>query len=235
MEPAKILVVDDDADIREIISIYLRNAGYEPVEAEDGAEALAIVEAVPDIALVILDLMMPRMDGSRFCIELRKKSVIPVIMLSARAEDMDKVNGLSLGADDYLTKPFNPIELVARVKSQLRRYLQYQPAAESAQAGSSQHLELRDLVLDLATHTVTVRGKEVHLTPKEFSILELLLAHPGQVFRPESIYEAVWDEPFMESDATVMVHIRNIREKIERQPRKPEYLRNVWGVGYKIE
>lgn len=177
--------------------------------------------------------MMPHMDGNRFCIELRKQSVIPVIMLSARAEDIDKINGLSIGADDYLTKPFNPIELVARVKSQLRRYLQFSSNGEEEKERTC--VELRDLALDLATHRVTVRGKDVHLTPKEFAILQLLLEHPGKVFSPENIYLSVWGEAYMESEATVMVHIRNVREKIEKDPRKPEYLKNVWGVGYKIE
>lgn len=232
MKRSKIMIVDDDADIREIIQIYLRNAGYETIEAEDGQQALDLL-AEEDVLLVILDLMMPHMDGNRFCIELRKQSVIPVIMLSARAEDIDKINGLSIGADDYLTKPFNPIELVARVKSQLRRYLQFSSNGEEEKERTC--VELRDLALDLATHRVTVRGKDVHLTPKEFAILQLLLEHPGKVFSPENIYLSVWGEAYMESEATVMVHIRNVREKIEKDPRKPEYLKNVWGVGYKIE
>ena len=231
MEKIRILVVDDDDDaIRDVIQIYLRNAGYEVLQAEDGQEALALLTQTP-VQLIILDLMMPHMDGISFCLKLREISHTPIIMLSAKTEDMDKIHGLSIGADDYMTKPFNPLELVARVKSQLRRYLDFQQPSGKAQ----DILELRSLTLNRTTHQVLLQGQEVRLTPKEFAILELLLEHQGMVFSAERIYTAVWQEPFMESESTVMVHIRNIREKIEKSPRHPEYLKNVWGVGYKID
>lgn len=230
MEKIRILVVDDDDAIRDVIQIYLRNAGYEVLQAEDGQEALALLTQTP-VQLIILDLMIPHMDGISFCLKLREMSHTPIIMLSAKTEDMDKIHGLSIGADDYMTKPFNPLELVARVKSQLRRYLDFQQPSGKAQ----DILELRSLTLNRTTHQVLLQGQEVRLTPKEFAILELLLEHQGMVFSAERIYTAVWQEPFMESESTVMVHIRNIREKIEKSPRHPEYLKNVWGVGYKID
>ena len=230
MEPVRILVVDDDDAIRDVIRIYMRNAGYEVIQAEDGQEALALLAKV-SVQLIILDLMMPRMDGIIFCMKLRERSQTPIIMLSAKTEDMDKIHGLSIGADDYMTKPFNPMELVARVNSQLRRYLNFQ--TQSAEAHDV--LKIRGLKLNRTTHQVLLQEQEVRLTPKEFSILELLMEHVGMVFSIEQIYMSVWQEAFMESENTVMVHIRNIREKIELNPRKPEYLKNVWGVGYKID
>lgn len=230
MEKFRILVVDEDDAIRDVIQIYLRNAGYEVLQAEDGQEALALL-ARTKVQLIILDLMMPHMDGISFCLKLRVTNQTPIIMLSAKTEDMDKIHGLSIGADDYMTKPFNPLELVARVKAQLRRNLEFHHSPEKSQ----DILELRDLTLNRTTHQVFLQGQEVRLTPKEFSILELLLANQGRVFSAEHIYTAVWQEPFMESESTIMVHISNIREKIEKSPRKPEYLKNVWGVGYKID
>ena len=224
------MVVDDDDAIRDVIRIYLRNAGYEVVQAENGQEALELISQM-SVQLVILDLMMPHMDGLSFCLKLRETSQIPIIMLSAKTEDMDKIHGLSIGADDYITKPFNPMELIARVQSQLRRYLQFQKATEEMK----NILEIRGLSLNRTTHQDFLQGVEVRVTPKEFAILELLMENRGMVFSAERIYMAVWHEPFMESDSTVMVHICNLREKIEKSPRQPEYLKNVWGVGYKID
>ena len=230
MDKVRIMVVDDDDAIRDVIRIYLRNAGYEVVQAENGQEALELISQM-SVQLVILDLMMPNMDGLSFCLKLRETSQIPIIMLSAKTEDMDKIHGLSIGADDYMTKPFNPMELIARVQSQLRRYLQFQGPSDEAK----NILEIRGLSLNRTTHQVFLQGVEVRVTPKEFAILELLMENKGIVFSAERIYMAVWQEPFMESESTVMVHICNIREKIEKSPRQPEYLKNVWGVGYKID
>lgn len=230
MENIRVMIVDDGDAIRDVIRIYMRNAGYEVAAAKDGQEALEILEKYA-VQLIILDLMMPRMDGVSFCMKLREKSQVPIIMLSAKTEDMDKIHGLSIGADDYMTKPFNPMELLARVKSQLRRYLRYQPQDEL----KNDILDLRGLKLNRTTHQVWLQEQEIRLTPKEFAILELLMEHTGMVFSAERIYMAVWQEAFMESENTVMVHIRNIREKIEKDPRKPTYLKNVWGVGYKID
>lgn len=239
MEQKKILIVDDDASIRDIIRIYVRNAGFAALEAENGEDAMKLVaEKQPD--LIVLDLMMPKMDGVTFCLKLREHSMVPVLMLSARTEDMDKIHGLSIGADDYVTKPFNPLELMARIKALLRRSLVSLSADVTLAARENQEKEegiiaVRDLIINTVLHRVTISGREVKLTPKEFAILTLLASHPRQVFSLEHIYDAVWQEPVLESDATVMVHIRNIREKIEEDPRHPSYLKNVWGVGYKIE
>lgn len=231
----KILVVDDDDAIRNVIYIYLRNAGFDVVQAEDGFQALDLMGR-EDIALIILDIMMPRMDGMTFCQKVRQQYNVPIIMLSAKTEDMDKIQGLTLGADDYVTKPFNPLELVARVNANLRRVGMNDPAgtAQDTAAVKSAYC-VRDLEIQPAAHQVFVHGEPVRLTPKEFAILALLARHPGRVYSLEQIYEAVWQEPVMDSENTVMVHIRNLREKIEENPRRPEYLKNVWGVGYKVE
>jgi DNA-binding response OmpR family regulator len=226
----KVLIVDDDQEIRDVLHVYLRNEGYGVVEAEDGKRALEMLQQ-EDIQLVILDVMMPGLDGISVCIQIREQSDVPIIMLSAKEESLDKITGLSTGADDYVTKPFHPVELMARVKAQLRRqnFLSRQ---------ESDHTEIRigDLVINKSQHSVTVRGERVPLTPIEFSILALLAVNRGQVFSVNKIHECVWKEqtPFF-SDNTVMVHIRNIREKIELTPRAPQYIKTVWGVGYKIE
>lgn len=223
-----VLVVDDDSEIRDVIHVYLRNEGYHVIEAADGLEALDVIKKTP-VHLVILDVMMPRMDGIKACIQIREISNTPIIMLSAKEEDMDKITGLMTGADDYMIKPFNPLELLARVKAQLRR----QSLMGKEEFNSL--IIIKDLIIDKAKHSVTLKGNHISLTPLEFSILELLASHPGQVFSSEKIYESVWKEPYGYSDNTVMVHIRNLREKIEEAPRDPNYIKTVWGVGYKID
>jgi Response regulators consisting of a CheY-like receiver domain and a winged-helix DNA-binding domain len=230
MEKSKVLIVDDEEDIQELLEIYLKNEGIDVIKASDGVEALKILEK-ENIDLIVLDIMMPRLDGIQACMKIRKEKDMPIIMLSAKSEDMDKVLGLNTGADDYVTKPFNPIELVARVKSQLRRYKRF----NISQPKSEDEIEVGSLTVNISTHQVMVDGREVKLTPTEFSILEVLARNKGRVLSIESIYESVWKEPFYESDNTVAVHIRNIREKIEINPREPKYLKVVWGVGYKIE
>ncbi|EGL15441.1 MULTISPECIES: response regulator transcription factor [Paenibacillus] len=227
-----ILVVDNEKEIVELIRIYLTNEGYETVSAGDGLEALDVLKS-REVDLIILDIMMPRMDGVQACLEIRKEKNMPILMLSAKSEDMDKILGLTAGADDYLTKPFNPLELMARVKSQLRRYKRLNAPMPSETL--SNRIELDDLIIDTATHEVHVEGRPVKLTPREFSILELLGRNRGIVFSTERIYETVWNTPYFESDNTVMVHIRKIREKVETNPRQPKYIKTVWGVGYKIE
>ncbi|MGO4348537.1 response regulator [Paenibacillus sp. MCAF9] len=224
-----ILVVDDDSEIRDVIHVYLRNEGYSVIEAKDGAEALDVLSQ-RELDLVILDVMMPRMDGIKACMHIRERYDVPIIMLSAKEGDIDKIMGLSTGADDYVTKPFNPMELIARVKAQLRR----QKILAGKDVPHTQ-ITIRELVIDIAKHFVSIRGQEVMLTPLEFLILNLLAANPGQVFSADTIYESVWKERVGYSDNTVMVHIRNLREKLELNPKKPEYIKTVWGVGYKMD
>lgn len=223
-----VLVVDDEPEIRDIIHVYLRNEGYSVIEASNGLEALKALKT-NNVQLVILDVMMPQMDGLQACLKIRELSDVSIIMLSAKQEDIDKIAGLTTGADDYMVKPFNPLELIARVKAQFRR-----STMQDKQAMPSV-IQIKGLVIDKAKHSVKVKGTDIPLTPLEFSILELLASHPGQVFSSEKIYEKVWDEPFGFTENTVMVHIRNLREKIEEKPRSPEYVKTVWGVGYKID
>jgi two-component system response regulator VanR len=225
-----ILIVDDEMEIQNLIEIYLRNEGYQILKASNGKEVLSVLKK-HTVHLIILDIMMPEMDGIQVCLKIREVQHMPIIFLSAKGHDMDKILGLSSGADDYMTKPFNPLELVARVKSQLRRYMKFND--QSPKPGNE--IEIDDLVIDTASHEVRVKGVEVKLTPREFDILELLARNRGIVFSIEKIYEVVWKDPYFESDNTVMVHIRKIREKIEENPRKPKYIKTVWGVGYKIE
>lgn len=224
-----ILIVDDDTEIRDVIHVYLRNEGYSVIEARDGIEALQALSQ-QDVQLIILDVMMPRMDGIKACMRIREKYTAPIIMLSAKEGDIDKIMGLSTGADDYVTKPFNPMELIARVKAQLRR----QNLLVSREAAQD-NITINELVLNIAEHHVSIRGKEAMLTPLEFAILTLLATNQGQVFSADKIYESVWKERTGYSDNTVMVHIRNLREKLELDPRKPEYIKTVWGVGYKMD
>ncbi|WP_337031181.1 response regulator transcription factor [Paenibacillus illinoisensis] len=223
-----VLVVDDEPDIRDVIHVYLRNEGYHVIEAADGLEALQIIKTT-SVQLVILDVMMPVLDGIQACLKIREVSNTPIIMLSAKEEDIDKITGLTTGADDYMVKPFNPLELLARVRAQLRR----QTLIGKAEYNSL--ILIKDLVIDKSKHSVKLKENEISLTPLEFSILELLASHPGQVFSSEKIYETVWKEPYGYSDNTVMVHIRNLREKLEMNPREPQYIKTVWGVGYKVD
>lgn len=225
---ANVLIVDDEEDIRELVGIYLKNEGYNICKAVNGQEALQCLSDM-QIDLAILDVMMADMDGIALCMEIRKKSNIPIIMLSAKDQDMDKVIGLSAGADDYLAKPFNPVELVARVKAQLRRFNDFNERKPSS------ILEYMELSMNLETHRVFLNLKEVQLTPKEFAILELLWKNKGNVFSTEHIYDSLWsEEEAYDINNVVMVHIRNLRSKIEPDIKNPQYIKTVWGVGYKF-
>ena len=224
-----ILICDDDKEILEAITIYLSNEGYNIYKAANGLEALAIVEE-NEIQLIIMDIMMPKMDGIRATLKLREENNIPVIMLSAKAEDTDKIMGLNMGADDYITKPFNPLELIARVKSQLRRYTTLGSLETKRNLYKS-----GGLIIDDEQKLVTVDGEEVKLTPVQYRILQLLTANAGRVFSIDEIYARVWQETALHAENTVAVHIRKIREKIEINPKEPKYLKVVWGIGYKVE
>lgn len=233
MTKPRVLVVDDEREIREAIRIYLRGEDIETIMATNGQEAVDVMKQ-EEIHLILMDVMMPGIDGIVATSLIREFSNVPIIMLTAKSEDTDKIMGLSLGADDYITKPFNPMELVARVKSQLRRYLQL--GSQTFASSSNQDiLEVHGLSINTATKQVFVDGKEVRLTPTEFKILSLLMRNKGRVFSISDIYENVWDEPGYNAENTVAVHIRKIREKIEINPRDPRYLKVVWGIGYKIE
>lgn len=236
MSKERILIVDDEKEIRDLIDIYLKGEGYETLKAENGEEALNVLEK-NDVDLIILDIMMPKVNGIEACLKIREEREMPIIMLSAKSEDMDKILGLNTGADDYLTKPFNPLELVARVKSQLRRYKRFNNAMSRVELKEREEniLEIDELSVNLETHEVFKDGEEIKLTPTEFDILVLLGGNRGKVFSIENIYNSVWKQDFMQSDNTVMVHIRKVREKIEEDPRKPKYIKTVWGVGYKID
>lgn len=227
-----ILVCDDDKEIVDAIGIYLENEGYQILKAFNGVEALDIIKD-HEIHLIIMDIMMPQMDGLRATMKIREENNIPLIMLSAKSEDSDKIIGLNLGADDYITKPFNPLELIARVKSQLRRYTTL--GGLGGLETKSHVLRSGGLAIDDETKTITVDGGEVHLTPVQYKILKLLTANAGKVFSIEEIYEKVWNETAFSPENTVTVHIRKIREKIEINPKDPKYLKVVWGVGYKVE
>ncbi|MGG7057781.1 response regulator transcription factor [Clostridium nigeriense] len=236
MSKERILIVDDEKEIRDLIDIYLKGEGYDTLKAENGEEALNILEK-QNVDLIILDIMMPKVNGIEACLRIREEREMPIIMLSAKSEDMDKILGLNTGADDYLTKPFNPLELVARVKSQLRRYKRFNKALAQVDTQEKEDniLEIEELSINLETHEVFKEGDEIKLTPTEFDILVLLGGNRGKVFSIENIYNSVWKQDFMQSDNTVMVHIRKVREKIEDDPRKPKYIKTVWGVGYKID
>ena len=228
MEKLTVLVVDDDHEIVESIAIFLQADGYMVRKAYNGLEALDIV-MTENVHLIILDIMMPELDGIKTLLKVRESKNLPIILLSAKSEDADKILGLTAGADDYITKPFNPSELVARVKSQLRRYTQL-----GAMQIKETQIVIRGLVLDTESKSVTVDGEAVRLTPLEYKILELLCRHPGRVFSTEEIYRQVWNDDIV-SDNAIAVHVRHIREKIEINPKEPRYLKVVWGVGYKIE
>lgn len=224
-----ILICDDEKDIVSALKIYLEAEGYRTFSACNGKEALAVLER-EDIHLVLLDIMMPVLDGVSTLAKLRESSNVPVILLTAKSEDTDKVLGLNVGADDYITKPFNPVELLARVRSQLRRYLQLGGGAVRENV-----LTIGSVSLDDATKLVTVDGEPVNLTPREYEILKLLMQNPGRVFHPRDLYRKVWNEEPYGAESTVAVHIRHLREKIEIDPAAPRYIRAVWGQGYKIE
>lgn len=230
MDKQTILIVDDEKEIRDLIEIYLSNEGYETIKATNGVEALEIADKT-HVDLIILDIMMPKKDGIQACMELRKTKNMPVIMLSAKSQDMDKILGLTSGADDYLTKPFNPLELIARVKSQLRRY--YTLNADKPR--NDNVLVLDDITINISTREVKKGTTQIKLTKTEFDMLEYMTRNTGIVLSVEKIYENVWKEEFLESENTVMVHIRKLREKIEDDPRNPRYIKTVWGVGYKVE
>ena len=228
----KILVCDDDKQIVEAISIYLTGEGYQVIKAFDGYDVLKILEK-ENVDLIILDVMMPGLDGIRTTLKIREKSSIPIIILSAKGEDTDKILGLNIGADDYITKPFNPLEMVARVKSQIRRYTQLSNMNEQSKGEAI--YSCGGLVINDDTKEVSVDGELVKLTPIEYNILLLLVRNAGKVFSIDEIYTSIWNEEAIGADNTVAVHIRHIREKIEINSRKPKYLKVVWGVGYKIE
>ncbi|MEY8235444.1 response regulator transcription factor [Lachnospiraceae bacterium 66-29] len=225
-----ILVCDDDKEIVDAIEIYLQQEGYHILKAYDGEQALQVLKEC-EIHLLIIDVMMPKLDGIRATLKIREESSIPIIILSAKSEDADKILGLNIGADDYVTKPFNPLELVARVKSQLRRYTQLGNAAE----GSKRVYQVGGLIINDDLKEVLVDEEPVKLTPIEYNILLLLVRNQGKVFSINQIYESIWNEDAIGADNTVAVHIRHIREKIEINPKEPRYLKVVWGVGYKIE
>lgn len=228
---AKILVCDDDKDIVEAIDIYLTQEGYEVLKAYDGDEAIRVLKN-NEVDLLIMDVMMPRLDGIRATLKIRENMSLPIIILSAKSEDADKILGLNIGADDYITKPFNPLELVARVKSQLRRYTQL---GSTARSDNQSEFRTGGLVIRDDLKEVTVDGEKVKLTPIEYNILLLLVKNQGKVFSINQIYENIWNEEAIGADNTVAVHIRHIREKIEINPKEPRYLKVVWGVGYKVE
>lgn len=226
-----ILVCDDDKEIVDAIDIYLSQEGYHILKAYDGLQAIEIMKK-EEVHLILLDIMMPNLDGIRATRKIRETSSVPIIMLSAKSEDVDKILGLNIGADDYITKPFNPLELIARVKSQLRRYTQLGNLATEEKEAV---YVCGGLVVNDDLKTVTVDGESVKLTPIEYNILVLLIKNQGKVFSIEQIYENIWNEEAIGADNTVAVHIRHIREKIEINPREPRYLKVVWGIGYKIE
>ena len=226
-----ILVVDDEAAIADLVEVYLRNEGYTVHKYDQAAGALACVEQ-QRLDLAILDVMLPDMDGFTLCQKIREDHFFPILMLTARVEDMDKIKGLTLGADDYVTKPFNPLELVARVKTQLRRYTRYNPAGVSQEP---QEYDFRGLQISKASHRCHLFGEELALTPLEFSILWYLCSRRGQVVPSEELFEKVWGEAYMDSNNTVMSHIARLREKMHEPSRRPKFIKTVWGVGYTIE
>ncbi|WP_367567587.1 response regulator transcription factor [Lacrimispora sp.] len=232
-ETINILVVDDEKEIADLVEIYLVSDGYKVHKANNAQEGLEILEKNP-IHLVLLDIMMPGMDGLQMCKKIRETNNIPIIMLSAKSTDLDKILGLGTGADDYVTKPFNPLELTARVKSQLRRYTQLNPNSASNEMAKNE-ISIRGLTINKDNHKVTVYNDEIKLTPIEFDILYLLASNPGRVFSTDEIFEKVWNEKVYEANNTVMVHIRRLRGKMKEDTRQNKIITTVWGVGYKIE
>ncbi len=225
----KILIVDDEKEIADLIAVYMNNEGYETVKCHNGSEALKrIRNDIFDLA--VLDVMLPDVDGFTLCNEIRKSHTYPIIMLTAKTDFADRISGLALGADDYVTKPFNPLELTARIKAQIRRCTRYNDGGEK-----SDTIEISGLELDKSKHTCILYGEEIALTPIEFRILFLLMENMGKVVSTQEIFEKVWGEDYLDSNNTVMVHIRRIREKLKEKPRNPKFIKTVWGVGYKIE
>lgn len=234
----RILVVDDEKEVADLLELYLVNEGYQVFKFYQGTEALQCVER-ESIDLALLDVMLPDTDGFVLCQKIRKNHYFPIIMLTARVEDVDKINGLMLGADDYITKPFNPLEVVARIKTQLRRYRRYNQAEQGSEKNAAEdegnELEIRGLLMNQRTHRSTLYGKELDLTPLEFSILWYLCEHQGEVVSSEELFEEVWKEKYLDSNNTVMAHVARIREKMQDSYRNHKFIKTVWGVGYTIE
>ncbi len=228
----KILIVDDEKEIADLEEVYLKNEGYQVFKFYNAAEALACVGR-EDLSLAVLDVMLPDMDGFTLCQKIRERHLFPIIMVTARVEDMDKITGLTLGADDYITKPFNPLELMARVKTQLRRYRRYNVG--EALPREPEEYTVRGLTISRASHKCFLNGRETPLTPLEFNILWYLCEHQGHVVSSEELFEAVWGEQYLDNNNTVMAHIARLREKLHEPPRKPRLIKTVWGVGYTIE
>lgn len=228
----KILIVDDEIEIADLVEVYLKNEGYQVYKFYNGAEALACVER-EKLSMAILDVMLPDMDGFTLCQKIREKYLFPIVMLTAKVADMDKITGLTLGADDYITKPFNPLELVARVKTQLRRFTRYNQADLNMR--ELEEIDVRGLHISKKSHKCTLNEKELTLTPIEFDILWYLCEHKGSVVSSEELFEAVWKEQYFDNNNTVMAHIARLREKLQEPARKPRYVKTVWGVGYTIE
>ncbi|MCI8337334.1 MAG: response regulator transcription factor [Lachnospiraceae bacterium] len=229
-----ILVVDDEEEIGELLEAYLSNEGFQVLVCHDGAEALRLVEE-EEIDLALLDVMLPGMDGFSLCKTLRKKWFFPIIMLTARVEDGDKIMGMALGSDDYITKPFNPMEVAARVRAQLRRAGRYNLAGKKEMEEQGERYDIRGLEVEVRNHRCLLYGEEVSLTPMEFSILLYLCRHCGEVVSSEELFEAVWQEKYYDCNNTVMAHIARLREKLKENARKPKFIKTVWGVGYKID
>lgn len=229
----RILIVDDEKEIADLAELYLKNEGYEVLKFYTAAEALNCINT-QELSMAILDVMLPETDGFTICRKIREKHLYPVIMLTARTEDMDKITGLTLGADDYITKPFNPLELVARVKTQLRRYTKYNVEAKERKTETDEYY-IRGLHISKNSHKCILNGKELMLTPIEFSILWYLCERKGNVVSSEELFEAVWGEKYLDNNNTVMAHIARLREKMNEPPRKPKFIKTVWGVGYTVE
>ncbi len=227
-----ILIVDDEKEIADLVELYLKNDGFIVYKFYNGKDALECVNTTK-LNMAILDVMLPDIDGFKICQKIREKFFYPVIMLTAKVEDMDKIMGLTIGADDYITKPFNPLEVVARVKTQLRRYMRYNRAEEPEE--STNEYDIRGLVINKDTHKCTLFGKTLSLTPIEFSILWYLCENKGKVVSSEELFEAVWEEKYLDNNNTVMAHIGRLREKLKESSKKPKFIETVWGVGYKIE
>ncbi len=230
----KILIVDDETAIADLVEVYLKNDGYEVYKFYNATEALHCVRQT-ELSLAILDVMLPDMDGFALCQKIREHYLFPIIMLTAKVEDMDKITGLTLGADDYITKPFNPLELMARVRTQLRRYIRYNTADATAHGHEVQEHDIRGLYISKSSHKCTLGNEQLTLTPMEFNILWHLCEHQGNVVSSEELFESVWGEQYLDNNNTVMTHIARLREKMHEPARRPRYIKTVWGVGYTIE